>query len=122
RPVDGHGEWEDHHLQRGHPRQCMAWRAARLVTGFTSARTRPGVGGHDRRDGWRSFGIELEDVAAIDPEPEERLLRFSVAAESRFARRAVERLRHAGQRIAHVVARLRTALLDDLPQDRRAVV
>src|SRR5260370_22856400 len=77
-----------------------------------------GGGGHW---GW-AVGVEFLDGAAVDPEPEERLLRFAVLAEDGVAGRALERLLHVGERLAQLVAVLRMALVDGLLDQAGRVV
>src|SRR5207237_2483171 len=103
-------------LQRGRPRAgwFLTERSARPLGA-------PG-GGRRRGNGWRPVRVEFLDGAAVDPEPEEGLLRLAVLGEGGIAGGAVEGLAHGRQRIAHLVAAAWLSLLDDLPQDRRAVV
>src|SRR5262249_57839685 len=98
--------------------------ARRLTICRRSGQKLPGAGPGMRngRYGRRSLGVELLDGPAVDPEPEQGLLRLPVAAEDGVAGGALERPAHAGERVAHLVTRLGPAVFQDLPQDRRSVV
>src|SRR5438093_436783 len=80
-------------------------------------------GGRRRRgrDGRRAFRVEFQDVAAVDPEPEERFLRLAVLAEDGVAGRAFERLAEVGEGGPQILARLRPALLEHALEDARRV-
>src|SRR4051812_31532492 len=87
-----------------------------------------GGGGGGRRRMWhrrgyrrRPFRIEFLDGAAVDPEPEKLLLRFTILAEDSLASRAVERLPHRGESVAHRLPRLGTLVVEDAPHDHRRV-
>src|ERR1700686_1888609 len=86
------------------------------------AARRSGEGRGDGGDGRCALGIELLDDPAVDPQPEEGLLRFAIGAEPDVAGRARERLVHAPEQIAQLIARLRVLPLDQLAQDPRSVV
>src|SRR5207249_10329582 len=80
--------------------------------------------GH-RSGGWHrrwSFRVEFDDAAAVDPEPEEGLLRLAILGEHGVPRGALEGLPEIDQRLAQLFARLRPALLEDpLEQAGRVV-
>src|SRR2546427_2806491 len=65
----------------------------------------------------RALRVELQDVPAVDPEPEERLLRLAVLAEHRIAGRAFERLVEVREVGAQLLARLRAAVVEHALED-----
>src|SRR5205814_8974058 len=96
---DRDGEREDHQLLcRAH--EVKGWPASLAGIRFASVRTRTRI---RRDDGWdrrRALRIQLEDRAGMDPQPEQRLLRFAIVAEDGVSSGTVERLAHRGERVA----------------------
>src|SRR5438067_390507 len=97
------------------------------LAGLRLRRRRRGGGGGGRwlrhRRGYRRrpFRIELLDGAAVEPQPEQLLLRLAVLAEDGIARRPFEGLLHRGECVAHRLARLGAFPVEDAPHDHRGV-